>query len=75
MFGPVNLGAPSVCERYAGGGHCAIASGLGAFGVALIGVMIGVAAGACAGRLCTGQSNKSGYKPVEMSPISRQSAE
>jgi hypothetical protein len=45
-------------------------------GVVLIGVMIGVAAGACAGRMCGGgQKDSGGYKPVEMSPISRQSSE
>ncbi len=75
IFGPVDLGAPSICEMYGGGGDCAISSGLGVFGVILIGVMIGVAAGACVGRMCTSESGKSGYKPVEMSPISRQSSE
>ena len=78
VFGPVDLGAPSVCEQYAAanGGSCTISSGLGALGVVLIGVMIGVAAGACAGRMCGGgQKDSGGYKPVEMSPISRQSSE
>ena len=75
IFGPVDLGAPSICEMYGSGSDCAISSGVGALGVILIGVMIGVAAGACAGRLCVGGNDKSGYKPVEMSPISRQSSE
>lgn len=75
IFGPVDLGAPSICEMYGGGSDCAVSTGLGVFGVILIGIMIGVAAGSCAGRLCNRGGDKSGYKPVEMSPISRQSSE